>query len=248
MRAVLLDEHKAFRDCLRIALQREASVSVVGDASTAREIYPVIEAEKPDLVITELMLKDTDGVSLARELNRRGAKMPMLILTMYSNAVFVRHALETGVLGYALKEQPLSEVIAAVRAVANGTRYVSPLLGQVPMPRLREGNALADEGQTSGLDQLSHREREIFCRIIQGLSSRDIARALCISLKTVETHRSHINRKLGVHSPSELIRLAALQGLLSRNGTALDTSTGANAVAALTANATAATSQVVAES
>ena len=89
---------------------------------------------------------------------------------------------------------------------------MAPRLGSPPLARVRNGAA---ERAEPGIDQLSRREREIFGRIIQGLSSRDIAQTMCISLKTVETHRSHINRKLGVHSPAELIRLAALKGLLA---------------------------------
>jgi DNA-binding NarL/FixJ family response regulator len=212
LRIVLIDDHQAFRESFRIALWHEAAISVVADACSAREVYSLVESQKPDLVVADLMLRDTDGVSVARELTRRGIAAKIMILTMHSNALFVRDAFEAGVIGYALKEQPLSEIIAAIRTVARGERYVAPQLGPAPLPRLR-GNG--GDRDPAGIDQLSRREREIFGRIIQGLSSRDIAESLCISLKTVETHRSHINRKLGVHSPAELIRLAALKGLLA---------------------------------
>jgi two-component system response regulator NreC len=213
MRVVLVDDHQAFRESFRIALWHEASISVVGEASAARQVYPLVEQEKPDLVVADLMLKDTDGISVAREIQRRGLQARLMILTMHTNALFVRDAFEAGVLAYALKEQPLAEIIEAMRVAAAGERYLSARLGQIPLPRAR--STTAERGTFAGLDQLSRREREIFCRIIQGLSSRDIASSLCISLKTVETHRSHINRKLGVHSPAELIRLAALKGLLA---------------------------------
>jgi DNA-binding NarL/FixJ family response regulator len=212
MRIVLVDDHQAFRESFRIALWHEASISVVGEASAARQVYPLVESEKPDLVVADLMLKDTDGVSVARELTRRGVAARIMILTMHTNALFVRDAFEAGVQAYALKEQPLTEIIEAMRLASSGDRYLSPRLGPPPIPRLR--GATSDRAH-AGIDQLSRREREIFGRIIQGLSSRDIAQSLCISLKTVETHRSHINRKLGVHSPAELIRLAALKGLLA---------------------------------
>ena len=212
MRIVLVDDHLAFRESLRIALWHEASISVVGEASAARQVYPLVQAEKPDLVVLDLMLKDTDGVSVARELARRGLATRIMILTMHANSLFVRDAFEAGVTAYALKEQPLSEIVEAIGLAARGERYLAPQLGTLPMPRLRGGG---HENPPPGIDQLSRREREIFGRIIQGLSSRDIAQSLCISLKTVETHRSHINRKLGVHSPAELIRLAALKGLLA---------------------------------
>jgi two-component system nitrate/nitrite response regulator NarL len=213
MRVILVDDHRTFRESFKIAVWHEASIEVVGEASSARELFSLLDSEKPDLVVTDLMLGDTDGVSLVSELSRRGLSARVMILTMHSNALFVRDAFEAGVQGYALKEQPLAEIIEAMKATVKGDRYLSPMLGAIPLPRVR--NVSADRPPSAGLDQLSRREREIFGRIIHGLSSREIAETLSISLKTVETHRSHINRKLGVHSPAELIRLAALKGLLS---------------------------------
>jgi DNA-binding NarL/FixJ family response regulator len=212
MRVVLLDDHQTFRESLRIALWHEASIKVVGEAESARRVVPILEAERPDLLVADLMLEDTDGISMVRDLGRRGVNTPVMILTAHSNALFVRDAFDAGVQGYALKEQPLAEIVEAMRKSAAGERYLSPRLGSLPAPRARAPQSGADPA--AGIDQLSRREREIFCLIIQGMSSRDIAESLCISLKTVETHRSHINRKLGVHSPAELIRLAALKGLL----------------------------------
>jgi DNA-binding NarL/FixJ family response regulator len=212
MRVVLLDDHQTFRESLKIALWHEASIKVVGESASAREVVSLVEAERPDLVVADLMLEDTDGISMVRDLVRRGVTTPVMILTAHSNALFVRDAFEAGVQGYALKEQPLAEIVDAMRKAGAGERYLSPRLGTVPTPRTRAAQDGRDPA--AGLDQLSRREREIFCLIIQGTSSRDIAESLCISLKTVETHRSHINRKLGVHSPAELIRLAALKGLL----------------------------------
>jgi two-component system response regulator NreC len=209
MKIIVIDDHVAFRDSLRIALWHEASIEVIAEASTAREAIPLVESRKPDLLVADLMLSDTDGISLARELRRRGNRTPILIVTAHPNDLFVRDAFDTHVNGYVLKEQPLTEVIEAMRTVSGGERYIAPRLGPTVPDRP------ATDGQVSGMEQLSRREREIFGRIIEGLSSRDIAQTLCISLKTVETHRSHINRKLGVHSPAELIRLAALKGLLS---------------------------------
>jgi DNA-binding NarL/FixJ family response regulator len=214
MKVILVDEHRAFRESLRIALWQEASITVTGEADSARQVYSLVETEKPDIVVTELMLKDTDSISAARELQRRRVSVRMMLLTMYSNPLFVSDAFDAGIVAYALKEQPLSEVIGAIRAAAAGETYVSPAVSKdVPMGERRPPQKATNGA--SGLGRLSHREREVFCRIIQGHSSQAIAEALCISVKTVETHRTHINRKLGVRSPVELIRLAALQGLLT---------------------------------
>lgn len=213
MRVILVDEHRAFRDSFRIALREEAAVSVTGESDSARQLYSLVETEKPDLVISELMLADTDSISAARELHRRRLPVRMMLLTMYNNPLFVSDALDAGIAGYVLKDQSLAEVISALRSVAAGETYVSPTLAKdLPLGDRKQKGA---NGGAAGLGRLSHREREVFCRIIQGDSTRAIARALCISLKTVETHRLHINRKLGVHSPGELIRFAALSGLMT---------------------------------
>lgn len=214
-RLVLLDDHRLFLDSFKIALSQEGSFTVVADATEAAAAFAAVEAEKPDLLITDLMLNETDGVAVARELHRRDLHPKVLILTMHSNRVFVGDAFDAGVRGYALKDQPLSEIMDAIRVVAGGARYIAPDLGAIPEIAPEGGN---HRRSADAFERLSRREREIFCRIIDGLSSRDIARALSISIKTVETHRSHINRKLDVRSPSELIRVAALKGLLAGRG------------------------------
>jgi len=194
---------------LQVALAQETDLEVVGDAGEARQAYAIIGTQKPDVVLMDLMLKDTDGISAIREMNRQRLAVKVVILTMQASEFFVRDALGAGAEGYVLKEQGLAEIIEALRTVARGERYLSPQLRGYAAAGQRKGGAAA------GLDQLSAREREIFSRILQGWSNQQIATTLCISIKTVETHRTHINRKLGVHSPAELIRLAALQGIVA---------------------------------
>src|SRR5215207_2023263 len=200
MQVVLIDDQQSFRESLQIALWHEAKISVLSHGDTARQMYPIIEAQKPDVVILDVILKDTDGISAVRELHRRGCAPRTLILTSQANSLFVRDAFRAGADGYALKAQPLSEVVSAIQAAANGERYLSP---QLPAVADAATERDIDMAAPLGIEKLSPREREVFCRIIQGDSTRAIARALCISLKTVETHRLHINRKLGVHSPGE---------------------------------------------
>ncbi len=212
MQVVLIDDQQSFRESLQIALWHEAKISVLSHGDTARQMYPIIEAQKPDVVILDVILKDTDGISAVRELHRRGCAPRTLILTSQANSLFVRDAFRAGADGYALKAQPLSEVVSAIQTAANGERYMSPHLPSVADVSVERD---LDMAAPLGIEKLSPREREVFCRIIQGDSTRAIARALCISLKTVETHRLHINRKLGVHSPGELIRFAALSGLMT---------------------------------
>jgi DNA-binding NarL/FixJ family response regulator len=208
MRVVLVDDHRVFLDSFRIALGGQPEIDVVGASTTARDAQRLTLSLQPDLLVLDLMLPDTDAVSLTRELRRQGLSIKVLVLSIHDSQVFVRDAFDAGAQGYALKAQPLAEVVEAMHVVEQGGRYLAPALDPLPTKK-REG---ADPGER---DRLSRREREIFGLIVQGLSSRDIASALSISLKTVETHRAHMNKKLGIRSPAELIRVAALQGLLA---------------------------------
>jgi DNA-binding NarL/FixJ family response regulator len=220
MRVIIVDDHQTFRQSLKVALAQTASVTVVGEASSAREACTVIETTQPDLAIVDLSLKDSDGIALAYELKRRRITARLLILTMHNNGLFVREALEAGAVGYAVKDQPLAEIVEAMHTCMRGDRYLSPLVQPVPE------TSQETEADSTFLERLSRREREIAQHVIRGNSSQSIATFLCISLKTVETHRAHINRKLGVHSTAELIRLAAIKGLLAGQPSPVHASNG----------------------
>jgi DNA-binding NarL/FixJ family response regulator len=214
MRVVLVDDHRSFREAFKLAVAELTSVTVVGEAGSAREAIPLVHSTQPDLVVVDLCLEDWDGIALANELRRQGSTAPIMILSMHGNGLFVREALEAGVRGYAVKDQPLSEIVEAMRLCVSGQQYLSPMVR--PVPGVVPGHtANANGNGETFLQRLSQREQEIAARVIRGESSRAIAELLCISLKTVETHRGHINRKLGVHSTAELIRLAAMTGTLA---------------------------------
>jgi DNA-binding NarL/FixJ family response regulator len=212
MRVVLVDDHPVFVESLSIALPASSGFVVVGAASCARETYCLVEVRRPDLLVVDLLLPDTDGVSLVRELRRRRWSVPVLILTRSGHGHFVRDAFRAGANGYVLKHQPLAEVIEAMESVVRGERYLSPTL--CPLYERAVGGDRDVSARQQQLERLSGREREIFCRLVEGLTSKEIARFLCISVRTVENHRLHINRKLGVRSPAELLSFAAVDGLV----------------------------------
>jgi DNA-binding NarL/FixJ family response regulator len=207
MKLIIVDDHVSFRDSLRIALQLRSDFEVVGSAGSARDACRLIEELRPDLVAADLMLADTDAIALVRELRRRRSLPPTLVLARLGHPVFVRDALQAGALGYALKDDPLEEVIQALHEIACGRRYVSPQLSEHLAPGAEASSAI---------EQLSPREREVFGRLLEGMSAKEISRALCVSVKTVHTHRLQINRKLGVKSPAQFAHLAAAQGFVAR--------------------------------
>jgi len=186
---------------------------VAGEASHPQEAYSVVEAAQPDLVVLDIALPPTSGVSVAREVLRRQPRQKILALSMFLDEEHVAQALEAGVLGYAGKDLTVPELFKAIRSVARGEAYLAPSISRAVLDdylRIRKNG----QGPEMPLRSLTQREREIFDLAVRGLSNQDIASQLCISKRTVETHRGRIMRKLHVHSATDLVRLAAKHGLL----------------------------------
>jgi DNA-binding NarL/FixJ family response regulator len=210
MRLMLVEDHTVVRTALREMLaSREPSFDTVAEADTAQDALRLADQHRPDVTIMDLFLRGESGVSATRELCRRQRGARVLILTAIDNPSFIREAFAAGARGYALKEQTAEEIVDAVRAVGGGSRY---------LPSRFDPDLMGDGKQPVQPDglfgQLSAREREIFDLVVAGHGNQRIASELFISVKTVETHRARINRKLGVHSGVELVRFAALHGRL----------------------------------
>ena len=224
-KVILVDDHHVFRMGLRAILAAEEGALVVGEASEARQAYALLDSAQPDLVILDLTLPDGDGIAATREILRRDPRVRVLILTMQTNEFFVSRAFAAGASGFAIKSQGPEEILEAIRVVAAGERYLSPqFVGRIAdtsprAPRESSSRGGSEDGACAEpvndlLEPLSRRERQVCDLVLRGLSNQATAEALCISIKTVETHRARINQKLGVHSTGQLIRLAALQGLI----------------------------------
>ncbi len=206
MRVALIEDHVAYRESFRLALEQSGGWEVVGEANGARDGIPMVEKLEPDIAVIDFMLPDTNGLSLARELTRRRCRTHVMMLGRIGHPLIVRDALRAGVGGFALKAEPLAEILAGMAKVAAGEHYTSPMLEK------EITSALADK--VPNLARLSPREREILFLLTEGLSSKEIGKALFLSSKTVDAHRLHINRKLGVRSPAALARYVADQGLV----------------------------------
>jgi DNA-binding NarL/FixJ family response regulator len=209
MRLLIVDDHPILRQAVRDLLSRsDRALEIVGEASTVREALSVVSACKPDVVMMDMMLPGANGASATRDLRTAWADCRILIYTAVVLPAFAADAFAAGVDGYALKTDGMEELVAAINQVARGDRYVAPSLRGVLGASQRIG-----QGSRGAL--LSVREREVFQLIVSGYSNQRLAAELFISVKTVETHRARINKKLGVHSTGELIRFAALNGMLA---------------------------------
>jgi DNA-binding NarL/FixJ family response regulator len=210
MNVLLVDDHPMLREALRAALQAmEGDLEVVGEAATAREAVALCESLRPDLVVMDILLPGSNGVAAMRDLRRLGVDCRIVVYTAVDAASLAKDALGVGATAYVLKTASADDFEKAIECVRRGGTYVTPSLAR----QLDEVPSAGD--RAAGLASLSAREREVFDLVARGNSTATIATSLFISVKTVETHRSRINRKLGLHSTAEIIRFAARHGLLT---------------------------------
>jgi DNA-binding NarL/FixJ family response regulator len=205
-RIALIDDHPLFRQGLRALLEHEEDLEVIGEADDARHGYELAEARHPDVIVVDLSLPGVDGIGATRELKRRLPASRVLMLSMHDEPDLVSRALAAGAVGYAVKTESPADVLAAVRATARGQRYLTASVSRTALDTVPSDDPLAI---------LSQREREVFHLLVRGFSNQRVAKELCVSIKTVETHRTHIHHKLGVHSVAELLRFAGRHGLLN---------------------------------
>lgn len=213
LRLAIVDDHPVLRDGLRAALGTQPDFNVVAEAGDAEAAYTAVESAKPDVVLLDISLPGLSGISVARNLRRRAPEAKVLMFTVHGGEDFVLEALGAGAAGYVLKQDPADALIEAIRTVSRGEMYVSPRIPRsIVQTHLRRRSGA--DVRTSPLDELSQREREVFDLVVLGFTNEGVGQELGVSVKTVETHRTSINRKLGVHSTADLVRLAARRGLL----------------------------------
>jgi two-component system response regulator NreC len=201
--AALIDDHTIFRDVVKILFELKGGPKVVGEASFPEAAGDIVQATRPDLVLLDVSFPSGhDGIPLARELIRHDPAQRIIFVTMVKEAASVAEALSTGALGYVTKDQTYGDLSQAIGEAMAGRRYVAPTLQAHDGPR------------SNPLPLLTRREREVFDLVIEGISTQGTADRLQISPRTVETHRSRIMVKFGVHSATELIRIAARLGLI----------------------------------
>jgi len=212
IRVLIVDDHAVVRAGLRRILDAEPDIETVAEAPDAeRAIFEAIES-KPDIVLLDVMMPGQSGIERLPAILQAAPDARVLMLSMQDDPRYVREAFAAGASGYVLKEAADTEVIGAIRAVAAGERYVHPSLGA------RLLTVDADERRRADEDPLSDREREVLALLARGHTNQEIGKMLFISVRTAETHRAHIMRKLGLGSRAELVRYALAEGMLEPDG------------------------------
>jgi DNA-binding NarL/FixJ family response regulator len=215
LRILLVDEHELCRRGIKALLAETPGVTFVAETGDAKSAIDFARDVKPNLAIIDLFLPGAGGAGLVRDLRRHRPECQILVLTAHASELYALEALEAGALGYALKDQKTDEIIEAIQTVARAEPYLAPRFPRTLIERVQKGRT-RPRTRRGPLGELSAREREVFDLAVRAFTNDGIATELGISVKTVETHRARINRKLGVHSTGELVRFAALNGLLVR--------------------------------
>lgn len=195
IRLMLVDDHPLVRDGLRARLASVPGLAVVAEADSADAALDIARRAAPDLVLMDIGLRGANGIEATRRLRALMPALHVVVLSMHDNAVYVREAVQAGAAGYVLKDSPAEEIVAAIHAVMAGGQYLS-------------AGVVASPPRTKGDDSLTPREREVLVLIAEGLSSKDIGERLAMGVRTVETHRTNLRRKLDLPSAAALVRYA----------------------------------------
>src|SRR5438876_4033665 len=210
VKVLIVDDHAVVRTGIRLLLDKEPDIEPVGEAGSGREAIFESRSLEPDVILMDVVMPDGNGLDVIPTLLHERPETKVLVLSMQDDPRYVREAFDAGATGYVLKEAADVEVVAAVREVARGGRYVHPELGA----RLVAADVAA--ARKAEEDPLSDREREVLRLLALGHTNQEIAQQLYISVRTAETHRAHIMQKLRLSSRAELVRYAIAQGLLEQ--------------------------------
>jgi DNA-binding NarL/FixJ family response regulator len=208
---LLADDHAMFRAGLKALLEAEASIEVIGEASTGDEAVDQTRRLRPQVVVMDLSMPGSDGLEATRRIAALDLDTSVLVLTVHAEEEYLVPVVQAGASGYLTKTSADRDLVEAIRVVARGEVYLPP---QATKLLLQEYKAAEADEDTSKLQQLSSREQEVLALTAEGFSSREIGKKLFISPKTVDTYRSRIMKKLGLDHRSELVRFALRVGLL----------------------------------
>lgn len=209
-KVLLADDHAILRDGLRMVLEAQTGITVVGEAEDGRQALEMVERLHPDVVVMDIAMPNLNGAEATRQIKRRFPEVKVLILTMHENQQYLAQIVSAGAIGCVLKRSAGVELVQAVRAAARGESYFSPTMASMLLEGYRDH--LPSERPE---DAFTEREREVLQLVAEGKSNQEIANLLVVSVKTVQTHRAHIMEKLNAHDRTDLVKHAMRMGIIS---------------------------------
>ncbi len=211
IKVLLADDHAVVRDGLRLLLEAQKDITVIGEAADGRETVRLVKQLCPDVVVMDIAMPELNGIDATRRIHQICFSTQIVILSMYASNEHVYQALRAGAIGYVLKESAGREVVHAVRTVYTGKRYLSQHIAETVIDDyMRKFDKTSDR---SPLERLSPREREILQLVVEGKSNSEIANLFSLSIKTVETYKSRLMEKLNIKDIPSLVKFAIQHGL-----------------------------------
>ena len=210
-RILICDDHTLFVEGLKAMLRNEPSLEIVGEARDGRQAVEQVKHLKPDLLLMDVSMPDMNGFDATRQVHKFDPTVKVLILTMHDEEELVARCLEAGAAGYIIKDAPASQLLYAIEMVQKGERYLSPVV----LKKVMETYVKNTNRPQTSYDRLSPREREVLKLLAEGLSVKEIATRLDLSVKTVDAHKTNLMKKIGVHDRAELIKYAIQKKLIA---------------------------------
>ena len=211
IRILLADDHALMRDGIAALLEKNSGIQIVGHANDGLEAIRMIETHHPTLILMDIGMTPLNGLDSTARITKEFPEIRVIILSMHANEEYVLQALRAGAAGYLLKDTKAEELIEAINAVISGKTYLSPKVSR----HVIDNYVRSTDAESSPLDQLTPRQREILRLIAEGKTNKEIAQLLKVSIKTVDTHRTLLMQRLDIHDVAGLVRFAIKMGIVS---------------------------------
>ncbi|MDA8188808.1 MAG: response regulator transcription factor [Dehalococcoidales bacterium] len=212
IKVLVVDDHTILREGIRVLLEAQPDIEVVAEASNGREAVDRVRALSPDVVLMDIGMPSMNGLEATRQIRKYNPDTQVVVLTMHDNEEYIFQILNAGAAGYVLKRAAAKDLVSAIRSVYQGGSFLHPTIAKkLIRDYLRR---VGEDSDKLICDGLTDREREILKLIAEGNTSQQIADVLCLSVKTVQTHRTHIMDKLDIHDRTELVKYAIRKGLV----------------------------------
>lgn len=206
IKIILVDDHQMFRDGVKAVLSDEENIEIIGEVGNATDLYKLLDTQTPDIIITDISMPDTSGIEIAKNISENYQQIKILILSMHSNEEFITKALKAGANGYLPKDTSMSELLDAINTIYKGENYFNKNISDTIL------KSIINNSKSTGINtrnkSLTKREKEIVKLVVDGLTNKEIADQLCISIRTVDTHKNNILQKLELKSSIELVKYA----------------------------------------
>jgi len=208
IKVILVDDHQMFRDGVKSVLSDEENIEIIGEVGHAKALYKLLESKTPDLLITDISMPDISGIDITKYVSENFPEINILILSMHSNEEFITKALNAGANGYLPKDTSMNELLQAINIIAKGENYFNKGISDTIL------KSMVNKSKVSKNDTLTSRELEIVHQVVEGLSNKEIAEKLIISVRTVDSHKNNILHKLGLKSSVEMVKYAIKNNLV----------------------------------